>query len=424
MRLTIRDGLMFGVWGFRPVFGKLDRNDKPQTVTAPLFHIVRPPRRWYFDGMNTQDIQRYLENRQSEVDSAAQYHAMAQVETNPSLSRVYENLAQVEEKHILFWETQLKKQGATIPPRKPSWRSRTLIRLAKMFGPQLVLSTVAEQEQKDKNIYVNQQEAAGTKMTAEEHWHSRVLRQMERSVKHGVSGGALARIEGRHLAVGGNALRASVLGANDGLCSNLSLVMGVAGASLNNHTLLLTGLAGLLAGAFSMALGEWLSVTSSRELNEREIRVESEELELDPEGEAEELKLIYEAKGLSASEAKDLSAHMMSDKTRAIEALTREELGIDPQDLGGNALEAAAFSFFLFALGAIIPVFPFFFLAGLSAVTVSLAISTLSLFGFGALITLFTGRSVWTSGLRQMVLGLLAAGATFILGHFLGVSLQ
>jgi vacuolar iron transporter family protein len=141
--------------------------------------------------------------------------------------------------------------------------------------------------------------------------------------------------------VGGNALRAAVLGANDGLCSNLSLVMGVAGASVDRHGILVTGVAGLLAGACSMALGEWGSVTSARELAQREIRIESSELAENPEAEGEELKLIHEAKGLSPSEAETLVRHLLADRTTALEALTREELGIDPNELGGSAWEAA-----------------------------------------------------------------------------------
>ena len=154
-------------------------------------------------------------------------------------------------------------------------------------------------------------------------------------------------------------LRAAVLGANDGLCSNLSLVMGVAGASISRHGILITGVAGLIAGAFSMALGEWVSVTSARELAEREIRIESSELQEDPKGEGEELQLIYESKGLSGDEAKRVVDQMLSDKTATLDALAREELGIDPTELGGSAYEAALASFMLFALGAIVPILPF-----------------------------------------------------------------
>ncbi len=374
--------------------------------------------------MPSTDIRRYLENWQGEVDGAAQYHALAQAEKNPKRAQVYENLAKMEEKHRGFWEDRLKKEGARIPPARPSWRTTLLIWITRRFGPDAVLSTVAGFEKTDKNMYVSQEETEGTGMTADEHLHDRVLEEILKVDKEGASGSYLAQVEGRHKSVGGNALRAAVLGANDGLCSNLSLVMGVAGASFNNHILLLTGLAGLLAGACSMALGEWLSVTSARELAEREIRVESEEFDMDPRAEGEELQLIYESKGMKPEAARSLAQHMIANKDRAMDALTREELGIEPEEKGGNPLQAASVSFCLFSLGAIIPVFPFFFLRGTPAVAASAALSAIALFLFGALGTLFTGKPVWVAGTRQLVLGLLAAGVTFALGHLLGVGLS
>ena len=371
-----------------------------------------------------RDIYRYLQNWQSEVDSAAQYHALAEAEESGQLSQVYKNMAQVEEKHIDFWEGLLKKASVTIPERRPSWRSRVLMWLAKRFGPQLVVGTIAEQEKAGGSLYTRQKETQGTSMTAEEHWHMKVLKQIQKTNEPGAQGSLLARIEGRHKTVGGNTLRAAVLGANDGLCSNMSLVMGVAGASVNNHTLLVTGLAGLLAGACSMALGEWISVTSSRELAEREIQIETDEFENNPEGEKEELKLIYEAKGLDETQAENLARHMVSDRARAIEALTREELGIDPDDIVGSAGKAALSSFLLFAVGAVIPVVPFLFLSGQTALIVSVMFSAIGLFAFGAIITVFTGRPVYISGVRQMLLGLLAAAVTYSLGHWLGISVS
>src|SRR2546429_6219262 len=170
-------------------------------------------------------------------------------------------------------------------------------------------------------------------MPGHERWHAKVLHQLVSTQPRGLQGSCLGRIEGRHHSVGGNTLRASVLGANDGLCSNLSLVMGVAGASVNERTVLLAGIAGLLAGACSMALGEWVSVTSSRELSEREMKIERDELEANPDEEREELQLIYEAKGLEPAEAREVAAKLTEDPKAALETLTREELGLDPDDL-------------------------------------------------------------------------------------------
>jgi len=273
--------------------------------------------------MASNDGKRYLENWQGEVDGAAQYHALSRAEKDPKLSKVYEDLALMEEKHRAFWEDHLKKAGVPIPPLRPSWRSRVLIWITEKFGPQAVLSTIASQERTDRNMYVPQLETKGTGMVGEEHLHDRVLDEILRVDKKGATGDYLAQVEGRHKGIGGNTLRAAVLGANDGLCSNMSLVMGVAGVSFDNHILLVTGMAGLLAGACSMALGEWLSVTNSRELAEREIKVESEEYDANPAAEGEELQLIYESKGMNQEQAKALAKHMVSDKARAMDALTR-----------------------------------------------------------------------------------------------------
>src|SRR5947199_7728331 len=248
--------------------------------------------------------ERYRSNLQGEVDSAALYRALADAEENLQLAEVYRRLAAVEEAHAEFWRKELAKVGARLPALRAGWRTRLLIRLARWFGPTFVLPTVASLERADVSRYDAQPEAASSGLPSAERSHSRVVSAVLQSAPRG---GAIrpapAKLEGRHRSVGGNALRAAVLGANDGLVSNLSLVMGVAGASVDSHGILVTGLAGLLAGACSMALGEWVSVTSAGELAEREIRVESSELEQAPEEEIEEIALIYEAKGLPRPQA-------------------------------------------------------------------------------------------------------------------------
>ncbi|HKS88814.1 MAG TPA: VIT1/CCC1 transporter family protein, partial [Stellaceae bacterium] len=252
--------------------------------------------------------------------------------------------------------------------------------------------------------------------------HNRVVEAMASAMPGGASGSALARLEGRHRG-GGNALRAAVLGANDGLVSNLSLVMGVAGAEAAGGTILLTGLAGLVAGACSMAMGEWLSVTSSRELSQQQIAVEADELQRIPEEEKEEMVLIYQAKGLDEGAARALADRLMADKNTALDTLVREELGIDPEALGGSAWAAAGASFGLFAAGAIFPVAPFFRLDGWAALAASIAASGLALLLIGAGTSLFTGRGLVFSGLRQLLIGYAAAGITFGIGRLVGVSL-
>lgn len=369
-------------------------------------------------------VKRYRENWQFEVDSAAQYHFLAETEKDAGLAQVFLKLAEGEEAHITFWERQLSQVGKNPGPRKPSWRSRTLTFFAGKVNRRVALSTIASAERTSRNSYATQPETAATPMASQERWHARVIQEMLQNTTAGVEGGFLARMEGRHRTAGGNALRAAVLGANDGLCSNLSLVMGVAGATLPGGEVLLAGIAGLLAGSFSMALGEYVSVASARELALREIQIEADEFEVDPESEVRELQLIYQAKGFTEEEAKATAAQLVKNPSKLLETLTREELGINPEDLGGSALEAALTSFALFALGAAIPVLPFFFLTGTPAVVVSLSLSAIGLFGVGALITIFTGRSTWFSGSRQLLLGLAAAGATFFIGSWIGTAIR
>jgi VIT1/CCC1 family predicted Fe2+/Mn2+ transporter len=238
-----------------------------------------------------------------------------------------------------------------------------------------------------------------------------------------VSGKHMARFEKRHRSVGGNAIRAAVLGGNDGLVSNFSLVMGVAGASPDQQGVLLAGLAGLLAGALSMALGEWISVRSSQELYENQMQLEMDELETNPEGEKREIALIYMAKGIPEPQAYEMASDMMKDNKQAHELLVKEELGINAEELKGSALEAALYSFFLFALGAVIPVLPFMFTSGMNALIISVCASAAGLFLIGSAITLFTGRNVWFSGGRQMLFGLMAAAITFGIGKLIGVAI-
>jgi VIT1/CCC1 family predicted Fe2+/Mn2+ transporter len=365
----------------------------------------------------------YLTSRQDEIDSAALYRVLSEAEENPELAQVYARLAEVEKEHAAFWEEKLREAGQEVPPRRVGWRSRTLAMLARRFGPQLVVPTISSMERADSHAYANQEETSGTLLPSQERSHARLLRTIAGPASGGLEGGAVARLEGRHRATSGNALRAAVLGANDGLLSNFSLVMGVAGAALSAQSILITGLAGLLAGAGSMAMGEWISVQSSRELYERQISIEAEELRTIPDEEEEELALIYQAKGVPEEQARQMASRIVSDERTALDTLAREELGIDPEELGGSPWTAASTSFVLFAVGAIVPVLPFVFFSGIGAVAFSVILSALALFGIGALITLMTGRSVLYSGMRQVVVGLAAAALTYGVGSLIGTAI-
>ncbi len=370
---------------------------------------------------NTEDIKRYAANRQKEIDGAAMYLALAEVEKQQQMSDVYRKLAASEEKHAAVWEKKLLDLNVKFPPRKTSRRTSVMIWLAKRFGPQFVLPTLTANERADSQAYDGQPDIEAEEFSADEKSHARLLTMASHSTG-GLPGGTVAQLEGRHRASGGNALRAAVLGANDGLVSILSLVMGVAGATSSNKDVLIAGLAGVLAGAGSMALGEWLSVQSSRELYEHQIKLEAEEIAESPEEELEELTLIYQSKGLPGDRAHELASHMMEDKTHILDTLAREELGIDPEELGGSAYEAAFTSFILFAVGAFFPIFPYFFWAGTTAIYISLAVSAIGLFIIGAAITLMTGRGVLYTGMRQVLVGMVAAALTFGVGKLIGVS--
>ena len=360
-------------------------------------------------------LTRYRANLQGEVDGTAIYRAMADGARDARLRELYLRLASTEERHASHWAALLEQAGSRAD-LQPTWRARILAGLARRFGPGLVVSTVAGAERRNQGGYDNQPEAAGTGMPADERSHARVLSELTST---GMEGGLLARFEGRHRAVGGNALRAAVLGANDGLVSNFSLVMAVAGAGADTGSVVIAGLAGTLAGALSMALGEWLSVQSARELVSRQIAVESAELEQFPEEEMEELRLIYEAKGIPADEARTLANRLIGDRAAALDTLVREELGADPTELGGSAWVAAGTSFALFAVGALVPVVPFLLGGGVVAAAVC---AGLALFVIGAGITVVTGRNALASGLRQVAFGLAAAAISFGVGRLVGVA--
>ena len=362
-----------------------------------------------------------------EVNAAWLYRVAADIEEDDAVAGVYLRLAETEERHAELWADRLRDAGEQVPSTDPSSRSRMLGWLAKRWGVGVLSNVMASTERAGRTMYDNQPEAAGTSLPADERSHAVILDALRRESaaapgNGGVRGGVLARLEGRHRAVGGNALRAAVLGANDGLVSNTSLVMGIAGAAFAADAVLLTGLAGLLAGAISMALGEWLSVQSSRELNQAQIATERAEILEMPEAEAEELALIYQAKGMSQEEAERAAADIMSDPDAFLDTMVREELGIDPDELGGSAWQAAGTSFALFSLGAIVPVIPFFWLSGGAAVILSLALAGIALFALGATTALITGTGVLRTGTRSLLLGLIAAGVTYGIGAVLGVT--
>ncbi len=229
------------------------------------------------------------------------------------------------------------------------------------------------------------------------------------------------RSESWHVSGRSGTLRASIFGISDGLVSNLSLVMGVVGANANDQVIVLAGVAGLLAGAFSMGAGEWISMQSQRELFERQIELEREELRVMPEQEEAELAALYRRKGIPDADARRLAHHLMADPDMALDTKVREELGLDPAELG-SPWGAAAGSFLAFVVGAAVPLIPYLLADGTVAFIASLGFSLLALFLVGAAVSLLTGKSAWRSGLRQMGIGGLAAAVTFAVGSLIGVA--
>jgi VIT1/CCC1 family predicted Fe2+/Mn2+ transporter len=221
---------------------------------------------------------------------------------------------------------------------------------------------------------------------------------------------------------GGGNLRAAVFGVNDGLVSNCSLILGVAGASSNPTFILLSGVAGLLAGAFSMAAGEYVSVRSQREMFEHQIGLERKELAEYPAEEAQELALIYEARGMDGDEAAALATSTVADPEKALDTLAREELGLNPDELG-SPWGAATSSFLSFAAGAFVPLAPFLFLRGGTALAACIALTAVALFVVGATISLYTGRNALRDGVRMLAIGGTAGLLTYAIGKVLGVSL-
>ncbi|MCX5538721.1 VIT1/CCC1 transporter family protein [Paraburkholderia sp. CNPSo 3076] len=376
---------------------------------------------------SAQEINRFRRNLADELDSAAVYDTLSAVEKDDERRRIFAELAASEREHASVWREKLAANGVTPPPHRRSAKTRLLQTLTRSFGPSLVLPTVAAAEYADRDRYAR--EPGAEKLSAQEQQHAAIVQAIvakKREPEHGHGHGeAIGAAESWHKsATSGNDLRAAVLGANDGLVSNFCLIMGVAGAGSVNRTILLTGLAGLVAGACSMALGEWLSVTNARELARTQLAKEADELEHTPDAERHELALIYQAKGVDPDEARRVAAQIMRNKDEALNTLAREELGIDPKELGGNPWSAAVVSFCLFSLGAAFPTAPFLWAHGVTAIAQSVALSACGLALVGVFTSLFNGRSATFSAFRQIVIGLAAAAFTAGAGRLLGVSLS
>lgn len=362
------------------------------------------------------DVERYRQNYIVEMDGIALYRSMAAAERDTQRAAIFEKLAQNEERHAQRWAKLIQSGGGSVPKHKPSARVRLLGWLARQFGTRRVVPIISSMEARDEAGYMRQPEAAG--LPAEERAHSRTLLAMEGSTS---GQDFIAGAERWHTTATGGGLRAAVFGINDGLLSNFSLVMGFAGAEAKPEYIILAGIAGLLAGSFSMAAGEYVSVRAQREVFEQQIAIEKEELEMSPREEEEELSLIYQAKGIPEHEASRLANRIIQNPKTAIDTLAREELGLDPAGLG-SPWTAAMSSFVAFVLGAFVPVAPYLLTSGTKAWIASASLSFCALFSVGAVLSIFTARGPLPSGARMLAIGLLVSAITYSVGWLLGVS--
>jgi VIT1/CCC1 family predicted Fe2+/Mn2+ transporter len=340
-----------------------------------------------------------LESWHEEKQSAWLYRELASCESDARIAELFRALAAAADFQADKW---LATSGHTAAPSfNPSVRARITATLARSLGPRRVRHMLTAMKVRGLSAYDSQRSLAGHLMPT-----------------------SVSDVGARHKGYGGGNLRAAVFGINDGLVSNTSLIMGVAGAAAGVDFVLTSGVAGLLAGALSMAAGEYVSMRSQREMFEYQIGLERDELQEYPEEEAEELALIYQARGMQLDEARRVSRELVKNETAALDALAREELGLNPDDLG-SPWGAAIYSFLAFACGAIVPLVPFFFGLPLStAVTVAAIAAGISLFGVGAALSLFTGRSAILGGVRMVLIGGGAGVATWLIGSALGAAIS
>lgn len=351
-----------------------------------------------------------------EMAGADLYRALAQ-HADPGLSGQLLSLAESETEHADYWAGLLDEAGQPRPRYRRPFRVRVLVAAARLLGTRRVLPALVRMEVGEVQRYRDVAEAPEA-LVEQEVLHGRLVAGLRGATAIGAQ---IAAAEGRHRIAVGGPLRPAVFGANDGLVSNLALVMGVAGGTSDASFVLLAGVAGLVAGACSMAAGEWISVRSQTEVYERELEVERSEIRHFPDEEIEELELIYQAKGVGIDDARRLARQLMEDEEVALDVMAREELGIAPGELP-SAWTAAVSSFVAFSVGALVPVVPYMIGGGAAAFAAAAAASGLSLFVVGALISVFTGRHPARSGLRMVAIGGGAAAVTFGVGTLIGTA--
>ncbi|MFI4887318.1 MAG: VIT1/CCC1 transporter family protein [Burkholderiales bacterium] len=340
-----------------------------------------------------------LESWSEEQRSAYLYRACAAAENGSVRAELFRRLAGEAEAQAAIWRAQLTARGYPAPgPFLPDARTRFVASLVQWLGPRRLKNVLTVMKVRGMTVYGAASEP-GTLAPSSD-----------------------AIFERRHRGVGGGNLRKAVFGVNDGLVSNASLILGVAGATSDVRMIVFSGVAGMAAGAFAMAAGEYVSIKSQRELYEHQVALERDERKQYPEAEAQELALIYAAKGVPAKQAGRLAKRRAADPSVALDTLAREELGFDPRPLA-SPVGAAASSLSAFAAGAAVPLAPWLLSAGTNALGWAIGLTAAALFSMGAILSLYTGRNAVYSGVRMLALGAFAGGITFAIGRALGVGM-
>jgi VIT1/CCC1 family predicted Fe2+/Mn2+ transporter len=375
----------------------------------------------------SNDPRRFLRYLEAERNASLLYRALADTTDGERRDALLE-LADVEDKHAEHWIEKLNEYGVEVPPAPTALDGddELLVRRARSMGLVSVLDTLEENEGADAGMYDDEPEALAT-MPSDEREHAEVFRTLKGDKPEKFPHRAMSQNAGEpwHKLDKSGSIRAAVFGVSDGLVSNTALVMGFAGASLagaiDNSVVLFAGLAGLLAGAFSMAAGEYVSMASQRDLFKREIDLERQELLEKPDEERLELELIYRAKGLPRDQAKAVADRIMADPDTALDTLAREELGLDPDELG-SAWKAAIFSFIAFAIGASVVVIPYALLSGVPAFVLAIVLALVGMIAVGGVVGYQSGRGVVFSAARQVLWGAGAAAVTYLVGSLVGVN--
>lgn len=361
------------------------------------------------------DFSKWQHHLQDEVDAAYLYRRLAQAEPDAGRREIYLRLAEVEDKHVQQWLKLLRGAREEIAAdQQPSRRARLMGWLARRFGTNFIAPSLLAEEAREVKNYLT----LAREMEAPQAREMATLIARE-SAHHA---GTLAKMLDRndepwHAVSSGGMLRSIVYGFNDGLTANFGLVAGVLGAAVDEKALLIAGVAGMLADALSMGSSGYLAAKSEAEVYAHEIALEREEIRLMPELEAEELALIYEAKGVSRSRAQEMASHMLASPEQMLQEKIREELAIAPATM--TPLKDGVVTGVATALGAMIPVFSFFLFHFAMAIWVSFAWSMLAHFGVGAARSFFTGRGLLRSGFDMFIVGLGVAAVGYVIGDLM-----